>query len=368
MSKEMRDRTRYKHAANAVAKTWLMSFEQIARQDADAADLLRYMSCIEWKAIPRSILPAIEPEARMTTAIGTLWSYSFISTRNDNQTYDMHRLVHVAARVWLQQKGLMVETQKRALKHLSDTFPSDEHTNGEIWREYIPHVARIRDAKAGEHIDVRGKLCLQVGRCLRVDGRIRDAVDWLQESRDLRAGLSEDHSDRLLTQHVLAMAYLANGQVKNAVRLMEQVVAIHKRVLAEDHPDRLASQGVLGTAYQANGQVKDAVRLLKQVVAINERVLAEDHPHQLTSKRSLAKAHQAYRQLERVDFQPFGQVDDHGAVSPSATGSIAELEKPLQRRSQRTKHPTHSTPSLVGGDKKIERRKPSNLSRKRKRK
>jgi tetratricopeptide (TPR) repeat protein len=410
MSKEMRDRTRYKHTANAVAKTWLVSFEQIVRQDADAADLLQYMSCIEWKAIPRSILPAVRPEARMTTAIGTLWSYSFITTRNDSQTYDMHRLVHVAARVWLQQKGLMVETQKRALEHLSNIFPSDDYEEREVWREYIPHAVRIRDVRAGEHIDVRGKLCLQVGRCLRVDGRIRDAVGWLEESRDLRSSLPEDHLDRLSTQHNLASAYQANGQVKDAVRLLEQVVAIHKRVLAEDHPDRLASQAVLASAYlaigqvkdavwllqhvvtikgrvltedhperlasqhelarayQANGQVKDAVRLLEQVVAIHKRVLAEDHPDRLTSQCSLARAYQAYRQLERVDSQPFGQVDDHGAAFPSATGSIAELEKPLPRRSQRTKHPTHSTPSVVGGDKRVERGKPNNLLRKRKRK
>ena len=219
-----------------------MSFDQIVRQDADAAHLLQYMSCIEWKAIPRSILPAIEPEVRMTTAIGTLWSYSFITTRNDSKTYDMHRLVHVAARVWLRQNGLMVETQKRALQHLSNIFPSDKHTNREIWQEYIPHVARVREVKGGEHVAVRGKLCLQVGRCLRVDGRIRDAVDWLEESRNLRKGLPEDHADRLLTQHVLASAYEANGQVKDAVRLLEHVVAIRERVQAEDHPDRLRSE------------------------------------------------------------------------------------------------------------------------------
>jgi hypothetical protein len=132
MSEEMSDGTQYKHTVNAVAKTWLMSFEQIVRQDADAANLLQYMSCIEWKAIPRSILPAFEPEARMTTALGTLWSYSFITARDDSKKYDMHRLVHVAARVWLQQKGLMVETQKRALEHLSDIFPSDDYEEREV--------------------------------------------------------------------------------------------------------------------------------------------------------------------------------------------------------------------------------------------
>lgn len=221
MSKEIRDCTRYKHSANAVARTWLVSFDQIVRRDVDAADLLQYMSCIEWKAIPESILPVIEPKARMTDAVGTLWSYSFITTRTDGRTYDMHRLVHVAARVWVHQKGLTMETHKRALEHLSNIFPSDEHTNRKIWREYIPHVARVRDVKLGENANVRGRLCLQVGRCLQVDGRIRDAVDWLEESHELRKDLSEDHPCRLVSQHELASAYQDNGQVKEAVELLE---------------------------------------------------------------------------------------------------------------------------------------------------
>jgi hypothetical protein len=129
MSQEMGDPTRDKHAANAVAKTWLVSFDQILQQNRDAAEILQYMSCIEWKAIPRSILPAIEPEARMTTAIGTLWSYAFISTRPNNETYDMHRLVHVAARVWVGQEGMEREVQRRAIAHLSDIFPSDDYDN-----------------------------------------------------------------------------------------------------------------------------------------------------------------------------------------------------------------------------------------------
>lgn len=61
MSVEFGDSTRYEKAANAVATTWIVTFEQLARQDSVALDLLRYMSCIEWKAIPHSILPLTKP-------------------------------------------------------------------------------------------------------------------------------------------------------------------------------------------------------------------------------------------------------------------------------------------------------------------
>jgi len=298
MSKEMRDSTRYKHAANAVAKTWLVSFDQIVRQDAHAASLLQYMSWIDWKAIPRSILPTIEPEARMTSAIGTLWSYSFITTRSDGKTYDMHRLVYVAVRVWIQQKGLVAETQRNALEHLSKVFPIPDWDNREVWREYMPHAAQMRDAKYGCLIDELGKLCLEVGRCLQLDGRIRDAVSWLEESYDLRKDLPEDDADRLSTQHALAGAYEADGQVKNAIQLLEHVVATKGRVLAEDHPNRLASQHELASAYLANDQVKDAVQILEGVEAIEGRVLAEDYLDRLSSQHGLARAYLANNQVK----------------------------------------------------------------------
>ncbi|KAI4166424.1 MAG: hypothetical protein LQ343_008060, partial [Gyalolechia ehrenbergii] len=51
--------------------------------------------------------------------------------------------------------------------------------------------------------------------------------------------------------------------VKKAVTLLKQVVQIRERTLAEEHPDRLASQHKLAIAYQANGQVKEAVTLLE---------------------------------------------------------------------------------------------------------
>lgn len=40
-------------------------------------------------------------------------------------------------------------------------------------------------------------------------------------------------------------AYEANGEVANAIALLEDVVAIRKQTLAETHPDRLASEASL---------------------------------------------------------------------------------------------------------------------------
>jgi hypothetical protein len=114
---------------NAVAKTWTITFNKILEYDTLAADLLAFISCIEWRAIPYSILLAAHPEARLAGAIGTLCSYSFLERRDDGMKLDMHRLVHLATRIWVNQNGREAETSKAAMKHLSEVFPSDDYTN-----------------------------------------------------------------------------------------------------------------------------------------------------------------------------------------------------------------------------------------------
>lgn len=259
LSIAFRDKTRYRQAANAVATTWLLSFGQTMATDEDAAELFRYMACLEWKAIPHSILPAMEPAARMDSAVATLCSYSFVTRRDSGSVYDLHRLVHIAARVWMREEGSLQRTQTKALQQVMEIFPSDVYENREVWRQYIPHAARVKLSDSGVNAELRGTLCLWVGRCLQVDGRMRDAVQWLEESRDWNEALAENHPSRLASQHALAHAYLANGQVREAVELLEYVVAVHKVALAEDHPSRLASQRELARMYWADGQPERAI-------------------------------------------------------------------------------------------------------------
>lgn len=244
MSAEIRDNTRYEESSSAVATTWIVSFKQIMERDTVAADLLQFISCIEWKGIPRSILPTVRPEARTLNAIGTLCSYSFLSKQADGTTYDMHRLVHLASRIWLREGGDATEAQAQAITHLKTIFPTDDHENRDLWRAYMPHATRIRTdwasagPKAGAMVKHQGDLSLRVGRCLLVDGITAEAVGWSEESRRLTSELAEDDPWRLASQHDLARAYLRNGQTKGAIQLFERVVAIRETSLFERHRSR----------------------------------------------------------------------------------------------------------------------------------
>ncbi|KAH7074944.1 hypothetical protein BKA63DRAFT_543623 [Paraphoma chrysanthemicola] len=347
MSREFRDDTRYKGSANAVATTWVVSFSQVQARNVAATDLLAFMSCIEWKAIPRSLLPSVESEERMEDAMGTLCMYSFLTKREtsrqeereeaeteaegEEEWYDMHRLVHLATRIWISKYSNAAKVTEKAVRHTVSVFPSDDYANRAVWRAYLPHALRLLESMLDSDGEKKSELCLLVGQCLQVDGRIREAVKWLEECCRLRGRLDEEDSNWLASQHALAVAYEADGQVKKAVELMEHVVAVHKKVLAEEHPDRLtsqhvkkaveliehivavrkkvlaeehpdrlASQHMLAMAYHADGQVKKAVELMEHVVAVEKKMLVEEHPSRLASQHVLAMAYQADGQVKKA--------------------------------------------------------------------
>jgi tetratricopeptide (TPR) repeat protein len=323
ISKEFRDDTRYGGTANAIATTWVVSFSQIRERDAVAADLLRFMSCVEWKAIPRSLLPSAQSAGRMEEAIGTLRGYSFLTARNsgslgresmsieeedregkedsgEEEWYDIHRLVHLATRIWISKYDGAAKVLKEAVQHVTDVFPYDDYEKRAVWRAYLPHALRLLESGRDNDAEEQSELCLWVGLCLKFDGRIRDSVKWLEESSCRRRHLDEGDSDWLFAQHALAGAYKSDGQVKKAVELLERVVSVQEEVLAPDHPSRLASQHELARAYLADGQVKKAVELLERVVTVKEEVLAPDHPDQLTSQHALAIAYEADGQVQKA--------------------------------------------------------------------
>jgi hypothetical protein len=101
LSTDFEDQGRYRDTKNPIATTWLISFNQICLQDQLAADYLSFMSCLVSQRIPKSLLPLAQSKIKMVEAIGTLTAYSFITKREIEQSFDLHRLVHLATQNWL---------------------------------------------------------------------------------------------------------------------------------------------------------------------------------------------------------------------------------------------------------------------------
>lgn len=83
LSDDFEDEGRYKEAGNPVTTTWLVSFEHIRRLDLLAAEYLSFMSCIDPKDVPQSLLPPAKSRKERVDAIGTLTGHAFVTRRAD---------------------------------------------------------------------------------------------------------------------------------------------------------------------------------------------------------------------------------------------------------------------------------------------
>jgi hypothetical protein len=92
---------------NTVAITWFISFNQIRRRNMLAADYLLFMACIDRKDIPLALLPVASSPQEGLNAVGILDAYSFVTKRPAESALDLHRLVHLATRNWLQKQELL---------------------------------------------------------------------------------------------------------------------------------------------------------------------------------------------------------------------------------------------------------------------
>lgn len=349
MSREFHDNTRYPISQNAVATTWLVSFDEIRKSDNAAAELLSFISYIEPKAIPQSLLPNRWPEEETEHAVGTLLGYAFLVRQEEEGMFDMHQLVHVAIRVWLQKHRSTTQQSSavgdkspdqtnsvmaKTIQHLKTVFPSRHRENRGLWRQYLPHALSVLERSSNCQIDEKYELLYNVGICLYKDRLFAEAAKALEETYELRRGhayrstddqlklarwlasaykfagrkkeainiyeyiaiirrkeLTNDNNQRLIAEHDLASAYLGNRQIKAAIDIMEQIVAIKGKTLVKDDHDRLTSEHNLARAYLKYGRIKEAINILEHVVAIEGKTLVEDDHDRLTSEHELARAY-----------------------------------------------------------------------------
>ncbi|KAK7419112.1 hypothetical protein QQZ08_010982 [Neonectria magnoliae] len=290
---------------HAVTATWIISFEQIERQNASTSEVLSLISLFDRQAIPKDFvtdywrrrrskeLEASEA-AEITKALGTLKAFSFISEGKD-QSVDMHRLVQLVTRKWLVNKGRMAEFAQHALKTVSDAYPFGRFESQEICLKYLPHAYSVlKTSETGSRDEKIRKACLlhNVAGYFFYQGRWKEVEELEVRVIEMRKRvLGEEHPDTLTSMANLASTYSNQGRWKEAEALFVRVMETRKRVLGEEHPNTLISMANLALTYSNQGRWKEAEELVVRVMETMKKVLGEEHPSTLTSIANLASTY-----------------------------------------------------------------------------
>ncbi|KAH9205342.1 hypothetical protein DL95DRAFT_451266 [Leptodontidium sp. 2 PMI_412] len=331
LSEEFEDDGRYDNIKNPVATTWLISFEQIRHRDPLAADYLSFMACIDPKDIPQSLLPAGASRKKGVDAIGTLEAYSFIIKRAADLAVDLHRLVHLATRNWLQREGMIAQWTERAIIRLEEVFPNDDHQNRNIWRSYLAHTRYVLGSNIIDQCwENRIELARKVGMCLYRDGQYdeAEALDIQVMETSLQV-LGQEHPSTLNSMANLASTFNNQGRWKEAEDLEVKVMETSLRVLGAEYPDTLTSIVNLAVTYRNQGRWKEAENLDVQVIETSLRVLGQEHPSTLTSMGNLAATYQNQGRWKEAEDLKLQVMETRkrvlGAEHPNTLTSIGNL-------------------------------------------
>lgn len=282
-SERFEDTTKQRHLDNTIAKTWHISFDHIRRQDPLAAEYLSLIACLNRTNIPLSLLAFKGSSVQQVKALGTLTGYAFLTERqltveesDEDRSFDMHRLVHMASIWWLDETGQRKTWADTAIARLEKLVPDGDFERNEVWRLYLPHVTYLARLDNVLPATARGALLHRLGRCQVTLGQYSSAVASSRQAVLLRErALGPNDADTLYSMANLAIALGRQGTYTEAEAVYRQLLARYEKLpVPENWTLRISLS--LGEVLGHQGKYGEAKALLERVLARREIIGPEE--------------------------------------------------------------------------------------------
>ncbi|KAF3389783.1 Nephrocystin-3 [Talaromyces pinophilus] len=302
-------------AKNSVLTTWQISFDSIRKNRRSAADLLSLMSFFDRQGIPEILLrdhgrqgntelnesdDADDSQSESSIVDGfqddilILRRYFLISINVDRTTFNMHSLVQLATRRWLEVNGELEKWNGQYIQNLNAQFPIGEYENWAQCQVLFPHVksaALQRPQKRDSLLEWATVLYKAAWYdWLKGNGAKGEQLS-VKSMKARKKLLGLEHKETLASMQMVGSIYLIKGRWKEAEELFVQVMEMRERVLGAEHPDTLSSMNNLALTYRDQGRWKEAEKLNVQVMEICKRVLGVEHYDTLISMNNLASTY-----------------------------------------------------------------------------
>jgi tetratricopeptide (TPR) repeat protein len=315
------------NADNPVAMTTLVALAHVSSRNPTAANCLFFMACVDRKDILQELLPTTSSKA----TVDLLSTYAVVIKRPASSALDLHRLVHLALRSYLQEQVLLRQCNQEAIEILLEKFPSDDHENRSKWRRLLPHAKfALADDLAEQKSDSTTNLAWKCALALYKDGRFDEAEKLgvrVVETRKTKPGIN--HPDTLKSMINLASIYRILGRLEEAEKLAMQVIATHNAKHEADNPDILMAMNNLASTYRKQGRYKEASKLFAEVLKSRKSKLGDDHTDTLISMGELATMFWKQGRLEEAEKLALDVMETRttklGADHPSTLTSMNNL-------------------------------------------
>ncbi|KAK3994438.1 kinesin light chain [Cladorrhinum sp. PSN332] len=303
-------------SSRAVAKTWILSFEQIERQNPLSGELLSLMSMFDRQAIPHEFMENYvankQRNGQLSTgkvhyikSLGLLKAFSFI-TEDQDHNYNMHRLVQLATRRWIEQKGEWQQFVERATLVVKEAYPVGLYADYRKAGRYLPHAYVVLDhagtqSKAGKYC--KAKLYHYVGALVEYQGNLVEAGRLLEHAVSLsKESWGENNLETLGAKGNLALNYSQRGRHAKAESIMVGVLSEMERKLPRTHKHVTTSMSHLASIYARQGQDHKAAPLEEELLKLKQKNQGEMDPGTLICRQNLASTYLSQGRLEKAEW------------------------------------------------------------------
>ena len=359
--KNMGDLRRDPTVPSSVLLTWHISFDQIKKENRPAAELLSIMSIFDRQGVPQFLLQGryggkLDFENRLAPleefsliSVEDSWYRSgdiLIHSEDIGRIFQIHRLVHMAIRSWLEQHGEIDHWKQNAAEliaeRLESLLPVDSSEFWDIWEILLPHCetisgyvlssseSQLRQAEilhnSAQYFNVRGRYEIARERCQRAleirrhlldeDGIeiavssvllavlktsssgchrperdeaetiCRRAVDTFERER------GKNSHGSMVARNNLAIVLLNiddDRRKAETTKIFRSVLFFGERILGLEHPDTLTFMENLASALVSQHKDDEAEKYHRKSLEVRLRVFGEDYPGTMRSRHNLAR-------------------------------------------------------------------------------
>lgn len=303
-----------------VASAFAVTYTQVRRESAGAAQLLALLSCLSAEPVSLTLLRAADEgdippplgrllgqDAQLQDAVRLLRRFGLITAIDDGQRVQVHRLVQLIVRDSLTavEHDQAYRNARRLLVAANPGRP-DETITWEMHAQIGPHIGPARLVEDDDSA-VR-QVVLDHARYLYVLGDFDASLRLSEAARAAWAGPNDVWADEQTFACLdrLANALVGLGRYQEAARLAEQAwlrLSENERFGATHHRTARAAS-TMAVIRRILGQYADALKLEHYRVNFYERRGDPDLPELINAKSNLAVSLRAigdYAQAREID-------------------------------------------------------------------
>lgn len=317
LNQDLIDLKRDFDASGSIIRTWQVAFDHIRAHNPRAAELLSLMAVLDRQGIPKALLWEDDTEQiQIIPALGTLQDFSLISSDEEGEVFEVHRLVHLSTLKWLDIQNEKLKWQEQALRNLSANFPRKPFLKPRICALYLPHVMTIIDSLilGPDHVKQLGLLSYTASY-LRSQGQYGEAEQIVRRALEAYEKIhGNEHSDTLRSMSMLGEILNDLGKYNDAEEVHRKAVVLRKRTSGGKHAFTLAAIRSLAGVLMNQKKYEEAKELLEQNVKSQSEIWGEEHGNTLTDMRNLVVAYSCLGEHKKVEALGPQVLENHREV------------------------------------------------------